>query len=259
MFRWSILSAVNNEEVLRSCLLASPGIEAAYEVIVQRGALSAATAYNDAILKAKQDIVVIVHQDMYLPEEWPGALRKALTALSETDPNWGVLGVWGVPKDGEEAGHVYCTAGVRMLGGAFEGVTQVRVLDEVVLIIRKSSGLRFDPAMPGFHLYGTDICLEAERRGMKCYATAAFCIHNSNSYKCLPWVYWRCYLMLRRKWCRALPVRTLGPSITHSCWPLLQCNLAQLRNIALGRYRAGRRVSNPGRLYHQTVLSRKAG
>ena len=252
MIKWSAVSAVNDEQVLQSCLLGSPGIRAAEQVILQRGAPSAAAAYNDAVVKANQDVVVILHQDMYLPEGWADAFERTLNALAEVDPNWGVLGVWGVTRNGGQAGHVYCTATIRMLGGAFEGVKRVRTLDEVILAVRKSSGLRFDPAMPGFHLYGTDICLEAERRGMKCYAISAFCIHNSNAYRLLPWEFWKNYLYVRSKWKAVLPIRAPCAEVTGSYWPMIRYNLVQRANILLGRHsNNGRRIDDPRRLYRE--------
>src|SRR4051812_29330416 len=72
---WSVISAVNNESVLRSCLLSSPDIRFASQVILQTGYNSAAAAYNAGIEKAKTDILVLVHQDVYLPARWLNQLQ----------------------------------------------------------------------------------------------------------------------------------------------------------------------------------------
>ena len=45
---------------------------------------------------------------------------------------------------GERAGHVYCGGIMKRLGAPFDGVEEVMSLDELILILRKSSGLRFD-------------------------------------------------------------------------------------------------------------------
>src|SRR4029077_15089071 len=136
---WTVISATNNEEVLKSCLLNSPDIREASEVILQRGYTSAAAAYNCAIDRAQSDLLVFVHQDVYLPRGWLASLRRALDLLSTLNPNWGILGVYGVNKSWDDgAGFIYCAANGK-LGNVFEGVREVRSLDEVILIMRKSS------------------------------------------------------------------------------------------------------------------------
>jgi hypothetical protein len=137
----------------------------------------------------------------------------------------------------------------QFLGEQFEGGREVRTLDEAVLILRKSSGLRFDPELPGFHLYGADICLEAEARRLKCYAISAFCIHNTNGYNLLPRQFWRNYLFLRRKWRSRLPILTSCTEVTPWCSHILRLSLGTLRDMARGRHYRGLRVRDPKRLY----------
>jgi len=246
---WTVISATNNENILKSCLLNSPDIREASDVILQRGYASAAAAYNSAIDKARSDLLVFVHQDVYLPQGWLASLQRALDLLSEVDPNWGVAGVYGVNKSWDDGtGFLYCAEYGR-LGNSFDGVREVRSLDEVLLVMRKSSNLRFDERLPGFHMYGADICLEARRRGMKSYAISAFCIHNTNGYRMLPLQFWRCYLFMRKKWRLELPVATSCTEITFGCWPMIRWNIARAANIALGRYRATTRFADPGRFY----------
>jgi hypothetical protein len=246
---WTVISATNNEGVLKSCLLNSPDIREASEVILQRGYASASVAYNCAIDKAKSDLLVFVHQDVYLPRGWLASLLRALNLLSTFDPNWGVLGVYGVNKSWDDgAGFLYCAANGR-LGNDFAGVREVRCLDELILIMRKSSKLRFDEQLRGFHMYGTDICLEARRRGMKSYAISAFCIHNTNGYRMLPLDFWRGYLFLRKKWRSQLPIATSCTEITFGCWPMIRWNIFRAANIILGRHRVRLRVQDPSRLY----------
>ena len=84
-----------DEHVLKTFLLESPGINSANEVILQRGYASAASAYNAAIQKASSELLVFVHQDVYLPEGWIETVTRATDILSVQDSNWGVMGVWG--------------------------------------------------------------------------------------------------------------------------------------------------------------------
>jgi len=244
---WTVISATNNEEILKSCLLNSPDLQEASEVILQRGYTSAAAAFNAAIEKAQSDLLVFVHQDVYLAPGWITSLQRALERLSKVDPNWGILGVWGVNKSPEDGtGFLYCTAN-GWLGNGFEGVHEVRTLDEVLLVMRKSSQLRFDEQLPGFHMYGSDICLEAHRHGMKSYSISALCIHNTNGYRMLPLQFWSCYLFMRKKWRSVLPVATSCTEITFWCWPMIRWNILRLANLVLGRHRLCGRLDDPSR------------
>jgi GT2 family glycosyltransferase len=247
---WTLISATNNDKVLESSLLRSPDLQTISDIILQRGYASATAAFNNAIEKAKNDLIVIAHQDVYLPPGWLNSLERAVDFLSVRDPDWGVLGVWGVNRS-SYLGFLYCGAN-GMLGENFEGAREIRTLDEVLLVVRKSSNLRFDESLPGFHMYGADICLEARRRGMKSYVIPAFCIHNTNGYRMLPWEFWRCYLFMRKKWRSQLPIATSCVDITKGCWPIIRWNLARAKNLLLKRHRATTRVEDPRELLIQS-------
>jgi hypothetical protein len=223
-FKWSLVSAVNDDRVLRHTLLASPAIGKGCQIITKRGYPCIGKAYNQGLAKSAHDIVVFAHQDLYLPEVWLNGLRLALRELARLDPRWGVLGSFGVAKSNppEPRGFCYSTGLKRILGEPFSSPIAARSLDELVLVVRKSSGLQFDEALPGFHLYGTDICLQAEAKGMASYIIPAFCVHNANGVIRLPSDFWRAYFYLRRKWRKQLPVTTCCTTITKGCVPVVQ-------------------------------------
>ena len=255
---WTLISATNNDTILNSCLLSSPDVRQASNLLLQRGFFNAAEAYNSAIAEAKTDLLVFAHQDAYFPEGWMLKVQAAIKKLAETDPNWGVLGVFGVKLSAGDAGFIYDGAWNRILGDEFQGGREVDSLDEVVLIMRKSSGLRFDPKISDFHMYGTDICQEAKRQGKRCYAIAAFCIHNTNQYRMLPWQFWLAYLKMRRKWMACLPIKTTCIEITFWCWPVLRWNLVRAINLITGRDASpARRVKDPSQLYYELINSGK--
>ena len=83
---------------------------------------------------------------------------------------------------------------------------RVATLDELLLVVRRDTPLRFDPAL-GFHLYGADICLQAAERGLAVVAVAALCHHNSRSVG-LPAAFYRSAEVFARKWSHRLPVAT---------------------------------------------------
>ena len=217
------------DDVLINNLLASPCLRTGHqhEVLVQRGYSSAAVAYNEALDRAKNDIVVFAHQDVIFPEAWMSQLDKTLENLHVTDPNWGVLGCWGATRDGQARGCVYAP-GPGLLGNPFGSPRIVQTLDEIVLILRRSSGLRFDQNLPHFHFYGTDICLRAAEMGKRNYAIPAFCVHNTNHYLVLPKEFYECYHYIRRAWNAELPIQTTCIRITKLGIPMYRRRLNEI-------------------------------
>ncbi|MGA2226605.1 MAG: glycosyltransferase [Syntrophobacteraceae bacterium] len=245
---WDLIVACNNDDVLKTSLLSSPDHVLAKDLIVQKGFYSASSAYNDAIQKTSSEIIVFAHQDVYLPPGWCNALEDALCRLEQQDPKWAVAGVFGVDADGSGKGCVYSTGLQRVVGQPLEFPVAVRSLDEMVLIVRRSAGLRFDDQLPGFHLYGTDICLEASRRGYRSYAVPCFCIHNSVGIHILPSSYWICYLYMRRKWWADLPVVTPCLPITRWGGVALRYLIGTMLLLVLRRVKIGQRVKDPAQL-----------
>lgn len=222
--------AVNNREVLKNNLLASPCLRkpCRHQIIIQDGFNSAAKAYNDAIDRSQNDLMVFVHQDVILPEQFLNQLEDSLQYLEEKDPTWGVLGSYGETQTQGGRGRVY-QSGPGAIGTALECPAPVQTLDEIVLILRKSSQLRFDETLPHFHLYGTDICLRAEESSRRSYAIPAFCIHNSSQGFVLPKEFYECYWHIKRTWKSQLPIQA-------SCIRITRLNLAMYKRRLLEIY-----------------------
>ena len=203
----SIVTAANDQEVLERNLLASPDLGEGHQLIVQRGYPSAGLAYNQALQEARHELVAFLHQDVFLPRGWVPRLLEAVAELERREAPWGVLGCYGTSLSGGAAGYLY-TNGIGCLLGRPEEPVEAQALDEVVLVLRRDGLLAFDPDLPGFHLYGTDLCLQARQAGKRCYAINAFCFHNSLPVLGLKADFWRGAEYLRRKWRASLPVRT---------------------------------------------------
>jgi GT2 family glycosyltransferase len=208
--RYTIVAAVNDQTVLARNLLLSPDIASGRQsdLLLKEGFRSAAAAYNSAIDEAGNDILVFVHQDVYLPENWFDAVSRAISSLDDAGIAWGVLGSFGVRGDTSGGwGRVY-TTGRGLHGRVIHGAEPVETLDEIVLITRRSSGLRFDSELPHFHLYGTDLCLQARSAGLPNFAIPAFCVHNTNQLIELPTEFYRCHDHIKMKWRQYLPIHT---------------------------------------------------
>jgi hypothetical protein len=253
-FGWSLVVAVNNERVLQNTLLASPAIDSGCQIVMKRGYKCAGEAYNSGLNDAENDIVVFAHQDVYLPVSWLVNLKLALGQLSLIDSKWGVLGSFGVTQSrpAEFRGYCYSTGLRRILGAPFPLPIAAQSLDELVLVVRRSSSLRFDSMLPGFHLYGTDICLQAKSQGLRSYIVPAFCLHNSNGIARLPADFWRAWFYLRHKWWRFLPVTTCCTTITWSCLPIAH-RLAWEWRQSLSHRMLGTRCEDSESLYKHLV------
>jgi glycosyltransferase involved in cell wall biosynthesis len=245
--------AVNNRELFKYNFLASPclGQRQDCQILAQENFGSAAKAYNDAIDRADNDLIVFCHQDIVLPELWLSQLNSAVRYLEIHDPKWGVLGSYGKTQDGRGWGHVY-SSGRDVIGEPLERPVAVQTLDEIVLILRKSSGLRFDDSLPHFHFYGTDICLRAAKNGMKSYAISAFCIHNTHQTLVLPKEFYECCRHVKRVWKNCLPIQTTCVAVTKSNFPVYRRKLGELYLRHIRRKECGgTRVQDPLRLLEE--------
>ena len=250
---WSLVVAANADDILQNNLLRSGETDLAKEIVIKRNAPSAAMAYNAAMAECTGDVVVFAHQDVFLPTGWAKKLSHGIERLTERDPQWGVAGVYGVTTYGKGAGYVYSTGLRRFVGRPLSEPIQVRSLDEMLLILRRSADLRFDERLPGFHLYGTDICLEAEVQGMRNYALPCFALHNSCGIKRLPVSFWQAYIYLRRKWKDRLPVVTPCTKITSGCTPIINHILTAGWLSVRGKNKPGRRLTNPESFYAERL------
>jgi hypothetical protein len=245
--------AVNDDEIFESNFKASPCFQGdhPYQILMQRDFTSATKAYNDAIDRSVNDLIVFAHQDVVFPGRWPWFLERSLQSLRQTDPEWGVLGCYGETLNDSGRGYVY-SPGRGILGEQFDQPALVQTLDELVLILRKSHGLRFDAELPHFHFYGADICMAAAEKGKKSYAICALCIHNSQQNLVLPREFYAGYRHIKRRWRKFLPIQTTCARITNSDFYMYQKRLLEfyLRHVRRNEIGATR-VEDGGKLLAQ--------
>jgi SAM-dependent methyltransferase len=173
---------VNDDDQLNSNLLRSPCLwpGSPHEILIFRNQRSAADGFNAGLKEAANDLVVLVHQDMYLPLGWDRRFIRQVEHAEREYGSVGVLGVFGVTYrgNGEPVHHGRVVDRFRLLDDGEHLPAAVDGLDEIVLALRRESGLRADPAL-GFHLYGTDLCLSAAAAGLTNVAVDALAFHNS--------------------------------------------------------------------------------
>ena len=246
--------AVNDHRIFAANFLASTCLRPSHQMLVQENFPSASKAYNDAIDRSVSDLLVFCHQDVLLPETWLPEVQEAIRYLDVHDPNWGVLGCSGITRDRRHWRYLY-SSGLGVSGEPLVRPEPVQTLDEVVLILRRSSGLRFDEYLPSYHLYGTDICLRAMASGRRAYAISAFCIHNTHQSLVLPKDFYKGCAHIKKVWRHHLPIQTTCIRLTRSNLPvyLRRAQEFYLRYIR-GKTVGGTRVEDGRRLLEDSLL-----
>ncbi len=211
----SFVACVSDSSILEANLLSSPCLNdgSPNELVVVTSCPSAADGLNIGIARSETEWVACVHQDVWLPAGWDRCIAQQLDEAERRFGPTGVAGVYGVGEvitlcDQSQplaAGRVgWVVDRGRTLRDGPELPAKVATLDELLLIVRRDSGLRFDPAL-GFHLYGADICLQARKQGLAMLALAAPCHHNSRNIG-LPPAFFASARVFARKWTHRLPV-----------------------------------------------------
>ena len=237
--RFAAAAAVNDHQVLHQCLSASPDVASgALALRTYEGFRSAAAAYNRALEETDAEILILVHQDVYLPRGYVARLDAAVRQLDGIAPDWAVAGVVGADKEGVLHGHVWSTGVGNVIGGDGALPAQVETLDEMILLIRTSTGLRFDEELPGFHLYAADIIQIAAAAGFTTWVVDAPAVHHSRPVINLGGGYKQAWYYMRRKWRDRLPIPNLVCPITPSPLKVLEKDI-RIRIKHRGRARRG--------------------
>ena len=111
--------------------------------------------------------VMLVHQDVRCDQEHGYRdLQHAIAELERHDPRWAVAGNAGGLADRSVLRHISDPWGTHW---AAELPRRVVTLDENLLVLRTARQPRCSSALSGFHLYGSDVCLNAACAGDRCY------------------------------------------------------------------------------------------
>jgi len=150
------------------------------------------SACNAILDLAMSDLVMFVHNDVELREPIGAFLGKTFD-LFESDPRIAVAGViggrnfgvgsWWLGGPANSYGQVYQWVNLVRYqddGGYVNGCVDVQGVDGLLLVVRKSAGLRFDEeTFDGWHFYDIDLCFQALEKGYRVVAYDALVQHNS--------------------------------------------------------------------------------
>jgi len=209
----TFVACVNDDDQLAANLARSPCLRGAgpHELLVFRGCASAAEGLNAGIEQARNELVVLVHQDVYLPEGWPARVAAQWRAAQDQGGPVGIGGVFGVLDRRVPFDAVGRVVHRDRLLSHRQLPIDVDGLDELLMVVPRDTPLRVDAAL-GWHLYGTDLALQARQRGLRVVVLDALCHHNSLTGR-VPSQYRQSERVLARKWKELLPIHTNLSSI----------------------------------------------
>ena len=139
---------------------------------------SLANAMNAGIEKAKNEIIVLVHEDTFLPDGWQAELEAAIDEIEKIDPNWGILGVAGLDDKGKPAGHYSDPNNFCNTFKKNQKFVEATSVDEHLMILNRKIFPKADENIVGIHGIGTDMVLTSIQNGNKCYIVNAPSIHK---------------------------------------------------------------------------------
>jgi 2-polyprenyl-3-methyl-5-hydroxy-6-metoxy-1,4-benzoquinol methylase len=161
--RFSVIVPVNRPWQYELNIARSPGLaEVAAEIIIVNNAKTASQAYDEGAKRASHPWRIMAHQDVYFPAGSGHAIAELLGAQEVKGSLPSVMGFAGLHADSE------ISLGLRKAGLVVdrtqlftEPASERAVsLDEFAIVLHRDSPLRIDPEL-GWHLWATDLCLQA--------------------------------------------------------------------------------------------------
>lgn len=177
-FAFTFICCFAGNERLNKHLLASPCLAegSPHQLLLFSGMSSVAEALRQGLGQAINPWVVLVHDDVFLPEGWDSQCRQQLAEATRRNGRQpSVAGVFG-SMAGQRCGNVLDRGLSLCLGQDFP--CKVDALDELLLILPTDTSLVAVDGL-GFHLYGTDLALQAQQMGGDVVVIDAPCEHWS--------------------------------------------------------------------------------
>lgn len=162
---FSVIVAVNRAWQYELNVARSPGLrEIGADIVCVQGATSAAAAYASGVERAKHPWRLFVHQDVYFPTGSGHAIAQQLGAVQQAGLCGAPVGFAGIDAATENAGALRHAGLVIDRTHLFRHPrsTQAVSIDEFAVALHQDTRLGIDPAL-GWHLWATDLCLQAQR------------------------------------------------------------------------------------------------
>jgi len=136
-------------------------------------------ALSKFIKEAKGDMIVIIHDDIYMENLSSIILTDEIKRVCKNDGKAAVFGVAGISYNGlQGVGHFFDPSGRHFWG--FPNGGRASSLDEFFLVIDRSKAVSLSDELHGFHFYGTDLCVNAAKKGLSSYVIDFPVLHKCN-------------------------------------------------------------------------------
>jgi hypothetical protein len=161
---FSIVVPVTNETQLHLDILKSPGLaEVNAQVLLCRGSNSAADAFQWGVSHAISPWLILCHQDVYFPKGCGRMIARILSEVSESEAPRTILGFAGLTVEQTTTQLQLAKTGLlvdRVNLFDHPASNSAITIDELAVVLHRNSRYRIDPRL-GWHLWATDLCLQA--------------------------------------------------------------------------------------------------
>lgn len=168
------------DEMVKSAELAgfcTDDVEFIYFDNINENLYDGFSGINEALKVACGQYLIFCHQDIVFNFDNREILDKCIEDVEKKDINWAVLGNAGRTVDGRFVIRISDPHGENISIGIFP--EEVMSLDENFLILNRKLNLSASYSLRGFHLYGLDICRNANFLGYSNYVINFHLTHKS--------------------------------------------------------------------------------
>lgn len=161
---FSVVVPVTQDTQLHLDILKSRGLaEVNPQVLLCRGARSAAQAFEWGLKQSSSPWLLVCHQDVYFPKGSGQAIAHAVSEIPDSEATRTILGFAGLTiKQGTDELELAKTGLLVDRVNLFdypESASAVSI-DEFAVALHRNCKYRIDPRL-GWHLWATDLCLQA--------------------------------------------------------------------------------------------------
>ena len=110
-------------------------LDATVPLYTEWNADSATPAYNKILDATDSEIVVFLHQDVFLPRGWEVVLARRIEEVESHDPNWAVMAAFGIDRHCRGVGPVWSSSLGTIVGRVAMHPTRVQSADELLPIL----------------------------------------------------------------------------------------------------------------------------
>jgi hypothetical protein len=133
---------------------------------------------NKLLTMAQGQYVILCHQDIIVHDD-EQKLWDCINVISKKDEHWAILGNAGGMSFMKSVVHYINQDKIVDITPNIDFPVRVECLDENFIVVKKSANIGFSHDMNGYHWYGADLCINADRLGYHSYVIPFLIWHKS--------------------------------------------------------------------------------